>query len=295
MNGFFAPSCALTMGSRQLTTEVLRVEVALQAAPGINVLRAHLPSAARFSAAPGDPAALTLNDGQSETPVFSGSIDSVRHSDTGIHVTALDAGGVLSRVRPSAKYERVTSGTVIRALAAGAGVQVGRLENGSELSFYVAHPGLTAWDHIHRVSAWLGALVSVSASNQVESVLVQTTHADLAFRYGREILQLDRIATAAPIQSFTVAGETGAGSRSGPDAHRPSFRDAGKVRTILQPALRPGVVIEIHGAPAGLPRGPMWIWRTQHVVTADGAITTAWFTSGGAAGSAQALLGSASR
>ena len=335
MNGFFAPSCVLTMGSQQWTTQVLRVEVALQAAPGINVLRADLPSAAPFSAVAGDPAALTLNDGQSGSQVFSGSIDSVRRSDTEIHVTALDAGGVLSRVRPSAKYEHVTPGTVIRALAADAGVQAGRLENGSELSFYVAHPGLTAWDHIHRVSAWLGALVSVSASNQVESVLVQAKHADLAFRYGREILQLDRIATAAPIQSFTVAGESGAGSTSGPDAGRPStdlyngnspegpsaiarrewqpvlrtvsaaaaagtararayaaFRDSGKFRAILQPALRPGVVIEIQGVPAGLPRGPMWIWRAQHVVTADSATTTAWFASGGAAGSAKALLGS---
>ena len=336
MNGLFSPSCALTTGSQQWTTQVLRVDLALDAAPGINVLRAGLPSAAPFSAAAGDPATLTLNDGQSDTQVFSGVIDSIRHTDTEILVTAIDAGGVLARVRPASTHEHVTPGTLIRALAADAGVQTGRLENGSELSFYVAHPGLTAWDHIHRLSAWLGALVTVSASNQVESSVVEPTHADVAFRYGREVLRLERTGRAAPIQSFTVAGESGAGSAAGPDARRPTtdfyngnrpqgpsgtarwdwqpalrtvsaaasagaarrrayaaFRDTGKLTAILQPALRPGTVIEIQDAPAGLPGGPVWILRAQHTVTADGAITTAWFASGGQAGSAQALLGSA--
>ncbi len=307
MNTYSVSRCSLTMGSQQWTTEVLRVEVALQAAPGINVLRADLPPDAACPVAAGDPAALALGDGQSETHVFSGAIDSIRQSDSGIRVTALDAGGVLARVRRSATYEHVTPGTLIRALAADAGVQIGRLENGSELTFYAAHRGLTTWDHIHRVSAWLGALVSVSASNLVESVVVQTAHADLAFRYGREILRLDRIGGAAPIQPFTVAGESGAGSMSGRGARRPSpdfysgnrpqwppaFREDGKVTATLQPALRPGVVIEIRNAPPGLPRGPMCIWRALHVVTADGAMTTAWFASAGAAGSADGLLGSA--
>ena len=192
MNAHLTPSYALTMGSERWTTQVLRVEVALQVAPGINVLRADLSPAASFSAAAGNPAALTLNDGQGETQVFSGSIDSIRQSDTGVHVTALDAGGVLARVRPSATYEHVTPGRVIRALAADAGVQTGRLEDGSELSSYVAHPGLTAWDHIHRVSAWLGAVVSVSASNQVQSVVVPLS--------GRSTWRFD---TAAKSSSWT--------------------------------------------------------------------------------------------
>jgi hypothetical protein len=324
------------MGSQQWTTQALRIDLALEAAPGINVLRAELPSASPFSAAAGDPAELTLNDGQGDTKVFTGSIDAIRHTDTVIQVTALDAGGLLARVRPAATYEHVTAGTLIKALAADAGVQTGRLENGSELSFYVAHPGLTAWDHIGRVSGWLGALVTVSASNEVESAVVEPTQADVSLRYGREVLLLDGTGRFAPIESFTVAGESGAGSAAAPDARRPStdvfngnrpdgpsgtarwewqpalrtvsaaasagaareraygaFRDTGKVTTILQPALRPGVVIEIQDAPSGLPQGPVWIWRTRHSVSRDGAITIAWFASGGGAGSAQALLGSA--
>src|SRR5437867_1080079 len=210
-------------------------------------VRSWLPSAAPFSAAAGDPATLTLNDGQSDTQVFSGVIDSIRHTDTEILVTAIDAGGVLARVRPASTHEHVTPGTLIRALAADAGVQTGRLENGSELSFYVAHPGLTAWDHIHRLSAWLGALVTVSASNQVESSVVEPTHADVAFRYGREVLRLERTGRAAPIQSFTVAGESGAGSAAGPDARRPTTDfyngnrpqgPSGTARWDWQPALR---------------------------------------------------------
>jgi hypothetical protein len=336
VTGLFAPTCSLTTGGQQWTTQALRIDVALESAPGVNVLRAVLPAAAPFDAAAGDPAELSLNDGQADTPVFSGTIDAISHSDLEIRITALDAGGALARMRPATTYEHVTPGTLIKSLAADAGVDVGRLENGSELSFYVAHPGLTAWDHIHRVSAWLGALVTVSAANEVESAVVEPTHAEIAFRYGREILGLERTGRAAPIQSFTVAGESGAGSTAGPDARRPStdfyngnrpqgpsgaerwewqpalrtvpaaaaagaararayaaFRETGRMTAILQPALRPGLVIEIQDAPAGLPTGPVWIWRTQHTVTAGGATTTVWFASGGAAGLAQALLGSA--
>jgi hypothetical protein len=336
MNGLFSPSCSLTLGSQQWTTQMLRVEVALDAAPGIDVLRAALPAAAPFSAAAGDPVALRLSDGQADTAVFSGTIDMVRRTDTEIEVTALDAGGVLARVRPSATYEHVTAGTLIRSLAADAGVQTGRIESGSELSFYVAHPALTAWDHVYRVSSWLGALVSVSAANEVESAVVQPAQAEIAFRYGREILSLTGAGRAAPVEAFTVAGESGAGSASAPDARRlstdfyngnrpqgpsvtarwewqpalrtvsaaaaagtartrayTSYRQTGRLTAILQPTLRPGVVIEIQDAPSGLPAGPMWITRVQHSLSADGAVTSAWFASGASAASAQALLGSA--
>ena len=39
MNGYLAPSCTVTLGTQQWTTQMLRIEAALEAAPGIDVVR----------------------------------------------------------------------------------------------------------------------------------------------------------------------------------------------------------------------------------------------------------------
>jgi hypothetical protein len=235
------------MGSQQWTNQVVNIDLSLAACPGVNSLRALLPAAAPFSAAVGDSVDLTLNSGEHEEAVFSGEIDSVRRLPDGIHVSALDAGGILARFRPAATYENAGPATLVRNLASDAGVQTGQLENGDELSFYVADPSRTAWEHVGRICGWIGALAGVSASNQVESKVVNTAQADLALRYGREILGLEQTKCAAPLTSFTIAGEAGTGSASSPDARRPATdffqgnRPDGPSRTAYwqwQPALR---------------------------------------------------------
>ena len=107
-----------------------------------------------------------------------------------IEVKAINAGGVLSRFYPAVTYENVTTATVVRNLCPEAGVSTGSLETGSDLAFYVADPTRTAWQHIHRVCSWSGMLVSVSTDNEVQSKVVNATQADLALRYGREIVEL---------------------------------------------------------------------------------------------------------
>jgi hypothetical protein len=336
MNGLFTPSCQLTLGSQQWTNQLLQIELSLYAAPGIDVLRAKLPAAAPFSAALDDAVELTLNSGEHEEKVFTGQVDSIRHVADGVHVTAIDAGGVLARLRPAVTYENATASTLIKNFAADAGVQTGQLESGDELSFYVADPNRTAWEHVGRICRWIGALASVSAANEVQSKVVNTAHPDVALRYGREILALQQMQSASPLKSFTVAGEAGAGSPSSSDARRPttdffqgnrpdgpsktaywewqpglrttssaatagaslqrsyvSSRQAGKLTAYLQPALRPGTVLQIQDAPDALPQGPAWISRVHHVMTGEGAVTTAWFASDGSAGGLDSLLGSA--
>jgi len=223
MTSLLSPGYTLTLGSQQWKEQLLRIELSLAAAPSLDSLSAWLPAAAPLSAAVGDPAALTLNSGETEKPVFAGAIAAILRSLDGIHVTALNAGGDLAQYRPAVTYEQVTAGRVARYLCHDAGVDVGDVADGVSILYYVADPSRTALDHIARVCGWSGAMARVSADNRLESIVVDATQADVALRYGREIHSIENRKFPAPITSFTVAGESGVGDTSSPDAFRSSI------------------------------------------------------------------------
>src|SRR5690606_12593075 len=132
--------------------------------------------------------------------------------------------------------------------------------------------------------------------------------------YGRELLHIEQRRRSSSVDSFVVAGESGAGDHSEPAALRPvtdffagnrpagpslaarwSFEPAlrtaqsaatagtarkrvfaaglesGSFSAFLQPALRPGAVIEIQETPTGRPDGPVWIEGVRHKIDARGA------------------------
>jgi hypothetical protein len=222
MTTLLSPSYSLQIGPQIWKEQLLRLELTLTPAPGIDVLSVTLPAKAPLDAAVDDDVELTLNSGEQEEKVFTGTVSVIRRSHASIEIKAVNAGGVLSRYRPAATYENATPATVVRNLASDAGVTTGSLETGTGLAFYVADPCRTAWDHIYRVSTWCGAMVTVSADNKVESRVVNATTADVALRHGRELLSLARKETVAPLDSFVVAGESGVGSVSSMDVHRPT-------------------------------------------------------------------------
>jgi hypothetical protein len=214
------PTYSVTFGNQQWTEQALHVEARLGAAPQLDSLTVRFPSTAPLSASVGDPAEITLNSGEKESKVFTGTIASVRRSFDQIRVHALNAGGVLARYRPAATYEKVTAATIIRNLAGDAGADTGSIDEGVQLAFYVADPSRTALEHLARVAAWSGALARVSEENKIETVVVNATQPEIALRYGRELLSLHHSVQAAPVESFVVAGESGAGSTSAPEAMR---------------------------------------------------------------------------
>ena len=117
-------------------------------APRVDRLSVRLPAAAPFSAATGDPTSLVLDSGEQEETVFTGAIDSIRRTFEDIRIVALNAGSAMARVRPAVTFEKITAGNVIRNLASEAGVDIGSMEDGAELAFYVADPTRTAWEHV---------------------------------------------------------------------------------------------------------------------------------------------------
>src|ERR1051326_2693422 len=106
MTSLLQPGYTLTLGSQRWTTQLIALELTLAAAPLLNGLTVTLPAQAPLKSAPGDPADLTLASGEKEQAVFSGTIDSIRHSPDAIRVRALDAAGVLAQVRPAITWEQ---------------------------------------------------------------------------------------------------------------------------------------------------------------------------------------------
>ena len=335
MTSLLTPGYTLTLGSQQWTKQIIRIDVSLAAAPGLDSLAALLPAAAPLKADLGDPAALTLNNGETEKPVFTGTIAAIQRSLDGIHLTAFDAGGDLAQFRPATTYEQVTAGSVVRYLCGDAGVDVGNVSDGVSLVYYVADPSRSALDHVARVCGWSGAMARVSADNQLESIVVNATQADLALKFGREIHAIENRRLPSRVTSFTVAGESGVGDTSSSDAlrpaidffagHRPdgpalkarwrsepalrtaaaggtagaalqraykSSRERGELTAFLQPALRPGTIIEVQSLPDGLPSGPLLVYRVRHDLGDGDATTHASFYKGGDSFDPESLLGS---
>jgi len=222
MGSLLQPRYTLTTGSQQWTGQVLALRVMLSAAPLVDLLEARFPFAAPLEAGPGDPADLTLDSGEKEEAVFRGAVASVERDARGIRLRALNASARLAQSRVSVTYEQISAGNLIRNLCDEAGADAGRLDEGPMLTFYAADPARTCWDHVGRAAAWGGAMARVDTDNRVETLVVNAVQAETALRWGREILDLRFHRRAAPIESFTVAGEAGAGDAAAPEAFRPS-------------------------------------------------------------------------
>lgn len=222
MTSMLVPGYDLTLGSQRWTEQLLGLEVKLALAPRVDVLRARLPARAPLEAAPGDPVELTLDSGEKSEVVFTGAIQSVSRDFREIVVAATNASGILAQYRPAVTYEKITAGTLVKNLCGDVGEEVGSLEDGVDLAFYVADPTRNAWEHIARVCGWSGAVARVTPENSVESLVVNGTEADVTLRYGRELLGFAREMREQALQSLVTAGESGAGSTSAPEALRPT-------------------------------------------------------------------------
>lgn len=90
------------------------------------------------------------------------------------------------------------------------------------------------------------------------------------------------------LRTKAAAGTAGAALQRAYD----SSRETGRMDAFLQPDLKPGTILQIQELPNQLPGGPIWLYRVEHWLGLDGALTRAWFRKGGDAFNPQSLLGS---
>lgn len=224
-SSLLAPAYQVTLGNQRWTTQATAVAVTLEAAPLVDRARVTFPAAAPVEAGPGDPAVVELDAGSGDGPVavLTGTVRAVAREARSVVVECVDAGATLASYRPATTFEQTTAASVVRALCADVGVDVGAVDTGPSLAAYVADPTRSALDHIARLAGFGGALATVDGDGALATQVVDGSQPDVALRFDREIVRLDQRKVAADVESYVVAGEAGASSTSSPsDAARPT-------------------------------------------------------------------------
>jgi hypothetical protein len=217
-----APAYDLTLATQRWTTQATSVTVELEPVPLLDVVRVALPPAAPVEAQVGDPMVLSLDAGDGAVPVFHGRITRLERRADATLVRGLDAGGQLAALRPSITFETATVGSIVRALCDEVGVGLGQVDDGSTLVYYAADPRRTALDHLGRLAAWCGALASVDGEGRLQLRVVDAAEPEVALRFGRELVAIQQAAVLDPAVADVVAGESGTGDASAPEALRPT-------------------------------------------------------------------------
>src|SRR5689334_6266446 len=94
------PTGTLILGNLKYDTHLIEVTVQLALLPGVNTVRATLPTGVRLDAKPGDEASLELDGGEGSEKVLKGKLRSIRRALLQVEVVVADGGADLAELRP---------------------------------------------------------------------------------------------------------------------------------------------------------------------------------------------------
>lgn len=217
-----APSAALTLGDRRYAEQTLALRLRRTRAPGLDRLELALPLTTTFEAEPGEDCSLTLNGGDpdgggGEAEVFTGRVSAMTRRGHALHVTAHNGGLALARYRPVGAFEQIGLDEVIRGFCADAGVEVAIELEAPVLALYAADGHGTALQEIARLAGLAGGAAAFDGAGRLHVMANGGPDAELALRYGRELLDIEIVEGLQPTDSITVVGE-GAGDPRSPAA-----------------------------------------------------------------------------
>jgi hypothetical protein len=111
----------------------------------------------RAGVAVGDEVTLALGyDGEGEETVFSGTVEAVRPTISGVAVRALGAANALLNLRTSSTYTNQSAGSIAGDLISQAGLSTGTVDNGPVLPRYVVDRALSGYWHLKDLADRLG-------------------------------------------------------------------------------------------------------------------------------------------
>ena len=194
------------------------------------------------------------------SPVFKGAVRAVHHSVSGTaRVVASNGGAILAAYRLDQGYEQQKAGDIVRDLTGKASVDVGSIDDGPSLPYYVVDSRSTAWVHVAKLAALSGFAAWFAADGGLHFGPLQAGSPVQTLTYGEDILELDAVEAPPLPGEVMVAGEGAAGSQ-GSDAWSWAVNDSTSV-TGSAGSGDPSVLVEdgalrstdaVNGAAAGI-------------------------------------------
>lgn len=215
-------AATVTLGNLRYASHATAVVVELRPLPGVSAFSVVLPAEVTVSAVPGDSGSLDLDGGEGAARVLTGRVSAVRRQLLGTEVKVCDAGAELAGFRPSATYERQSATEVIRALAGEIAAAVGTLDLDLPLAAYVSHQARTAAEHIAYLAKLAGAVAVVGPEGELNVTRFPEGPADVALRYGRELIDYEVTDGLPPRVRRVVVGNGPAGAADALDALKAS-------------------------------------------------------------------------
>jgi hypothetical protein len=168
---------------------------------------------------PGAALGLSLGLGDAATRVFTGEIDGVRVTATGVVVSAGDALARLANSFGAGAYSERSPGQIVRDLLDQAALTGGTLDELPVLSSYVLFPGLSLLHHARVLAETFGANLFADAEGKVHLLAPDTTGKDHSFRHGVDILAVDLCHAPSARSGVEVWGEGAASGQGSDKAH----------------------------------------------------------------------------
>ncbi|HEY0809113.1 MAG TPA: hypothetical protein VGD49_03085 [Longimicrobiales bacterium] len=309
-----APAVSFDLGSFRYATHAADVTVTLGLLPAVNSAVVRLPADVPVDAAPGDDAEIRLKCEGDEVTVLKGTLRSIRRHFDHTTAICGDAGVLLAAVRPAATYERQSVADIIRALGGEAGIADFDLNVNLRLTSFSAHQGRTSAQHVATLAELSGAIAYVLGDGVLKVVprpeepdtALRYGREFIEYNVTESVAPSQRVtvgfgpagSTDAPdALKHTVTGLPEDAPAGGPGVLREAIavlrtpsaaKDASEARSkassanatrfyarcFLQPALRPGMVVEVQDLPEGLNGGAWLLDRVRHTIASDRAGVT---------------------
>ncbi|MET0662497.1 MAG: contractile injection system protein, VgrG/Pvc8 family [Ilumatobacteraceae bacterium] len=319
-----------TLGQLQYTVQIRSVSVELALFPGVNRADVSIAAGVAVDATPGTDATVELDGGDGSATVITGIVDHVDRRSDGTAVAITDGGAALARVRPQETYNGMLATQIISKLAQLADVQTGLIVATTQTSAYVADPRRTGLQHIAALADLAGAVAAVGGDGRLTVVPWPTGLPTVAMRFDREFTAFSSSshraghefsvvggggsgAALAPdvwivnTDAVTNADDPSATSTWRPDpvlrtptdvdlankyiaARRASSTKRFRGECWLQPARRPGDVVQVQETEHADQAGPWLLTSVRHELGWDRASSLLIGVSGG---ETSALLGAA--
>ncbi len=314
-------AATVTLDRLQYTVQIRSVTAELALLPGVDRADVLIAAGVDVEATPGVDATIELDGGDGAAPVIPGTVDHVDRRRGGTLVSVTDGGAALALVRPAETYNGMPAMQIITQLAQLADVDTGLIAATLQTSAYVADPRRTAAQHVAALADRAGAVAAIDGDGRLTVLPWPTGLPTVAMRRDREFTSISTSSHRQPHEfAFVGAGGSGAAlspdtwlvntdavtnaddpsptrtwqadpvlrtqtdvdlANKSSTARRAASTKRLRAECWLQPARRPGDVVQIQETEFDEQEGPWLLTSVRHDLAWDRAVTSLVGVSGG--------------